>query len=317
MTQNKKKPTKAKASGSTRKIKTKEQAYASFRLSKKLKHPDKLPKARRIFARTWRTYWQNKKVFGGLLAIFFVLTIVFVQGARLSGEASDIQFIVEDLIDGATGRLLGGIAVLGLFTSSVANAPSDVAGVYQTIFFILMSLAIIYALRKLHVGKTIGIRDALYNSTYPLVPFVLTLFVIGLQLIPFAVGSWLFSTVSSAGLAAHPVEQLMWAIIFFLLALLSLYMVASSIFALYIVTLPDMRPMQSLRSARKLVYLRRWAIMRKLIFAPFVLVILGFLVSLPFAIFVPVLAEYIVLLYFLFGSLFFYGYVYELYRELL
>lgn len=317
MTQNKQRSTKIKASGSPRKLKTKEQAYTSFRLSKKLKHSDKLPKARRIFAQTWRTYWRHKKVFGGLLGLFFVLTVIFVQGARLSGDASDIQLIVEDLFEGTTGRLLGGVAVLSVFTSSVASAPSDVAGVYQTIFFILMSLATMYALRKLHAGKPVSVRDALYNSTYPLIPFLITLFIIGLQLIPFAVGSWLFATVSSAGLAAHPVELLMWAVIFFLLALLSLYMVASSIFALYIVTLPNMRPMQSLRSARKLVYLRRWAVIRKLLFAPFILVICGFLLLLPFAIFVSALAEYSVLLYFLFGALFFYGYIYELYRELL
>ncbi len=301
----------------TRTIKQKPKTYKSFRLSKKLKHPSTLPKARNMFTQTCRLFWDNRRVFSWVIGLFFVLTIVFVQGLQATNEVDEIKLIIEDLFDGATGQFFAGITVLSILSGSVVSASSDVAGVYQTILLILMSLATIYALRKIHAKGSVNVHEVFYNSTYPLVPFLLTLFVVGLQLIPLAIGGWLFSTVTVAGLAIHPVEQLMWATIFFLLAVLSLYMITSSIFALYIVTLPDMRPMQSLRSARKLVRLRRWEVLRKLLFLPFALLIIGAVVLLPIAILITPIAEYVVLLYFLLSVLFSYGYVYELYRELL
>jgi hypothetical protein len=78
-----------------------------------------------------------------------------------------------------------------------------------------------------------------------------------------------------------------------------------------------MRPMQALKAARKLVHLRRWAVLRKLLFLPLSLLVIGFVLLLPVAILIASVAEYVVLLYFLFSVLFSYGYVYELYRELL
>ncbi len=53
--------------------------------------------------------------------------------------------------------------------------------------------------------------------------------------------------------------------IFFLLAMLTLIYVKSSLFALYIVTLPDMTPMKALRSARELARYRRWTVLRKIL----------------------------------------------------
>ena len=88
---------------------------------------------------------------------------------------------------------------------------------------------------------------------YPLIPFILVLLVCCLQLLPLIIGSSLYSLVVSNGIAVQPIEKFVWALLFASLALLSLYMITSSLFALYISTLPDMTPMKALRSARELV----------------------------------------------------------------
>jgi DNA-binding helix-hairpin-helix protein with protein kinase domain len=103
----------------------------------------------------------------------------------------------------------------------------------------------------------------------------------------------------------------------FLLVLLSLYMVSSSLFALYIVALPDMTPMRALRSARQLALHRRWTILRKILFLPFSLLLLSGLIMLPFIVLVPAIAAWVFLILSLFGWIVALTYMYLLYRELL
>lgn len=93
-------------------------------------------------------------------------------------------------------------------------------------------------------------RDSYYKGMYPLVPFMLVLLVIGLQLIPLVFGNLIYSSVLQNGLAITVIEKVIWLFLFLMLALLSGYMMISSLFSLYIVTLPDMTPLRALRSAR-------------------------------------------------------------------
>ena len=109
----------------------------------------------------------------------------------------------------------------------------------------------------------------------------------------------------------------MWGILLFLFVLLSLYMITSSIFALYIVTLPDMTPMQALRSARNLVRFRRWTVMRKVLFLPLSLVVIGGLLLIPIIIFLTPIAEWVYFGLTMMSLAFIHSYIYTLYRELL
>ena len=151
---------------------------------------------------------------------------------------------------------------------------------------------------------------------YPLIPFVLVLMVIGLQLVPLLVGSALYSAVINNGIAVMAIEKIIWAIGCFLLALLSLYMICSSIFALYIVTLPDMTPFKALRSARQLVLHRRWTVLRKVLFLPVALLIIAALIMVPLVILLTPLAQWIFFALTMFGIAIVHSYMYNLYREL-
>jgi hypothetical protein len=161
------------------------------------------------------------------------------------------------------------------------------------------------------------IRDAYYGGMYPLIPFILTLIVIGLELLPLIISAALYGVVITNGIAAHGYEQVIWVIILLGGLSLTLFLLASSIVSLYIVTLPDMTPLKSLRSARDLVRGRRLSVIRKLLFLPFVLLVVAAIIILPT---IAVSSGATVIVFFainLLSLLAVHSYLYSLYRELL
>lgn len=306
------------AAGAPRLLKSKERhrSYRSFRLDKKIKPKKRIPKARVLFAQSFRLVKANIKLYVGILALFFVLSFVFVRGFGGGVDIGELESMFNELLDGA-GRLWSSAALLAFLASDVNAASSDIGSVYQGILYIIVSLAVIYATR-LRIGKKpVTVKRSFYEGMYPVIPFVLVLTVIGLQLLPLLFGSWLFNAAIGNALAINPVEQFGFGAVFFLLAVLSLYMIASSIFALYIVTLPGMTPLRALRSARELVRYRRWEVLRKLLFLPVVLTIIGALMLFPGVLLLTGVAEFLVLAYSLFAIVFAHVYVYTMYRALL
>ena len=260
------------------------------------------------------TLKQNWKLFAGIIAVYAVLTLLFARG--LSG-AENINTL-RDLFEGELGRLAESFVIFISLVSASSNNPNPVSGLYQSIFAIVTSLAIVWALRQVFSGTTkVRVRDTFYKGMYPLVPVLIILLVISLQIIPFLLGATIYATVENAGLAVSIFEQIMWIILFFIFTLVSLYFVTSSIIALYIAALPDMTPLQALRSARDLVRYRRWTIMRKMLFLPLMIFVLAAVVMIP-VILVATPAAPVV--YFVLTMLVLpiaHAYLYALYRELL
>jgi hypothetical protein len=151
---------------------------------------------------------------------------------------------------------------------------------------------------------------------YPIVPFILVLCVIGLQLLPLVIGTGLYSLVASNGIAVGG-EIIFWIVLAIALTVLSLYWLCSSLFALYIVTLPDMTPLKALRSARELVRNRRAQVIRKVLWLPLVLFVVAGLIMLPIILWLTPLAQWIFFLLTMFSVVAIHTYMYILYRELL
>lgn len=297
--------------------------YRSFRLSKRIRH--KRPKVAgsfRLFKRSVVTLLKRKRLFFTIVLVYLVLTIVLVKGFGLTSNIPELKDTLNDLFGGSFSKLLSGVTLFSVLLSNINTTSGGAqASSYQLILLVTVSLAIIWALRHtLSPGskkQKLTARDAFYNGEYPLVPFLLVLLVIGLQLLPIAAASFLYSTVLAGGLAVTVIEKVLWGMIVFLLVLLSLYMITSSIFALYIVTLPDVRPMQALRSARELVRYRRWSIMRKLLFLPAALLIIAGVIVIPVILVAPAAAEWLFFVLSMIGLAVLHSYLYTLYRELL
>lgn len=290
--------------------------YSHFRLSKKIKHPSpKLSPAWRLFGRSIVSLVKYWKIFLGILVIYILLTLALVKGFSLNSGLIDFKQTLQTISSTTPLNLNSSITLLNFLISN-SGPTNDVATAYLSILLVIMSLAIIWALRQTQAGLKITVRDVFYKGLYPLVPLILVLLVISLQTIPLLGANFLYSIIFGT-VAVSLIEKALWVILFFLLVVLSLYMITSSIFALYIVTLPDVTPLQALRAAQQLVRFRRWTIMRKLLFLPFILLLIGTVILLPIILYLTVAAEWTYFCLSIAALFVIHSYIYTVYRELL
>ncbi len=276
-----------------------------------------LPKARLLFVAVLRRLWENKQLFGGIIAIYGVLNIILVRGVAGSSDLANLKGTLDGAFSGLGGKLASASLTFASLLASSGSGNTATSGVYQTVLLVVCSLAFIWALRQATAKHATRVRDSFYHGMYPLVPFLLVFGLFGLQLVPLTIGGGLYTMVISNGIAIHLWEKALWLVLFCGLAAWSLRMATATIFALYIVALPDMTPLQAYRSARQLVYGRRLLIWRKLLFLPLVLLLLAVLFELPLILFVTPLAAWAFFAVSMAALPVVHGYLYGLYREML
>jgi hypothetical protein len=247
-----------------------------------------------------KNFW---KPLGGIVLIYAILNIIFGSGL-LSSASSSIS---------SSNKFSDALTSYGTL---ISGGSSNQTATMQSVLLVIESLVIIWALRHLFSGEQIKVKNAYYHSMAPLIPFVLVLFMIILQLLPFTIGSALLAVVLSTTYGSSVVGAV-FTILFVLLAAWSIYMVSSSVFAMYIVTLPNMHPLQSLRSAKNLVRYRRWALIRKLLFLPFFIIIFMGVFIVPLILWVNFLVVPLFFALAMLAVLFFHIYLYGLYKGLL
>lgn len=257
-----------------------------------------------------RAQWQ---VFLGIALVYAVLNVLLIQGlnvAQLNGLKHTLGLT-------SGGTLGNGLSLYSTLLGSSGSSVSPTAGVYQFILAVVVSLAVIWSLRQVQAGREIRIRDGFYRGMTPLITFVLTLGMVMVQLLPLALGVTVYGIVMANGIAVGPGQQFSFLLLFLGLAMVSLYMLSSSLFAMYIVTLPDVSPMSALRSARQLIVGRRWSVMRKIIFLPAALLVLSTLVMLPVVLVATAIAGWIFIVVNAALLVLAHVYMYNLYRALL
>lgn len=296
--------------------------YTSFRLRRRNKknRPSRLspPKVRDLWRQTWRVVKERPKLFVGIALVHLMLTLFLVRGFSSQVDLAGTRDILGQFYSGATGKAITTVSLFGQLVSSGNSATASAsASAYQSMSAVVVALAAVWAARQQGSKTPITVRDAFYRGMYPLIPFVIVLLVVGVQLIPAAIGGWLYSTVVVGGIATSIIEKLLWLTLVLILITLSFYMITSSVFALFIVTLPDMTPRRALRSARKLVAHRRWAIAAKIVAMTLWLFVSAGAIMLPFLLIVPAVAEYIFVLLSAFAIVVPMVYLYNLYYGLL
>lgn len=277
----------------------------------------KLPSANVITRRAASLLWQHWRLFAGITLIYGLVNFMFVQGFSGASDVPALKETFNQIFTGNFGFLASGLSTFAVMLGSAGNTTSQTAGAYQAILAIIASLAVIWTLRTVASGDRPRVRDAYYRGMTPFVPFVLVLLVVALQLLPLIIGSGLYSLVITNGIAIYAMEKLFWGSLFGVFGLLSFYMLSSSLFALYIVTLPDMTPMKALRSARELVRHRRWTVLRKLLCLPLILLVVAAAIMVPIIILLTPLAPWIFFLLTMSALTVGHTYIYTLYRELL
>lgn len=279
--------------------------------------PKKLPNTWQLTKSSAVLLWRYKRLFIAITLIYGILSLVLVQGLASSTDVSGLKKQLNDVLTGNFKALTSSLSIFVVLLGSAGNSNSQTAGAYQLFLGIITSLALIWALRQVLLGNPIRARDAFYRGMTPLVPFILVLLVIGLQTLPLVIGSSVYGLVISNGIAVHVIEKVLWAVLFGLSALATFYLLSSSVFAVYIVTLSDMTPRRALRSARELVKKQRWSVVRKLLALPLILIIMAALIMVPIIMLLTPLAQWIFFLLTMFSLAAVHTYIYTLYRSLL
>ena len=267
----------------------------------------------KLITQVFKLLKQHWKTLGGIVLAYLILNIIFASGiSNISSAVSTLK----DNLSGST-NLHSAFSGFGTLVGSSGASSSATGSALQSVLIVLESLVIIWALRQLLAGEAIKVKQAYYHSTAPLVPFVLVIFMIIIQLLPVTLGAAVLSAVLTSAFSTGAMVTAIFSTLFAALAFWSIYMVSGSIFALYIVTLPDMQPRQALRSAKNLVHFRRWPIIRKVLFLPiFILVVMG-AVIIPLILYATFLVVPVFYVLSMLTILFVHAYLYSLYRELI
>jgi hypothetical protein len=284
---------------------TKKQAKAKTK--EETRKSSKIPGSFKLSVDAFKTIKKFWKPLIGIVVVYSLLNLIFANGL-----INSVKSTVEDIQKDSFATSASG------FGDVIANAGfSNNSSVAQTILFIFETMVIVYALRHLIAGDKLGIKQAYYESTFPLIPLVLVLFVIVLQLIPFSLSAAVLALVLSGLFGSGSMLTVIISLIFILLTAWSLYMFSSSIFAIYIVTLPNMAPLQALKAAKNLVKYRRWPIIRRLMFLPILVTFILGLLIIPLIMFAHVLVAPVFFALSMLAVLYAHTYLYNLYRGLL
>lgn len=256
-----------------RKEQKKKKKYRSFHLQKKIKpEPRYIPTSFKLLKESFVFLLKNKKVFFFIICIHALIYFLVIR-SPISANINNIQDSINNVLgENSQQTTRGVVATLGTVLSVSGSSQANVTLV--TVSIVMMSLVYIWAIRELHAKKPIKARDAYYKSMAPILPSSMVLIVASLQLLPFAIAAFVYSVARTGGLFASAFEDILFFTIAVLMAMISLYWMTSTIIALYIVTLPGMYPMQSLRMAKKLVQFQRFNVFRRVFTLPFLLALI-------------------------------------------
>lgn len=272
-------------------------------------------KIRNVIKSTWNLLSNNKKIIAKLSLIYGVIYIILVQALSSPISAVSIKNTFLNVFENQITASFNTFSYI--LSNNTTNSSSATSGIYQIVLILLFSLSFIYVFRKAFKKQNTTVRESLYQSMYPLIPFLIILFIILVELIPMDLGLALYSMVNNGGIINNILEQIIFSIILIAFITLSLYLLSNSIVSLYIVTLKDMTPLNSLRSAKKLVAGRRVSVILCIIALILLLLALAAIILIPLIMIIPALASWTYFILLILALPIVHAYLYSLYRELI
>lgn len=261
-----------------------------------------------ITKKTWLEISSFWRPLLGVTAAYAVLYFIFVMSFTLNSN-------VQELLASTTGKLPQAFNVI---TDSIFNSyggtQSDATTLIQILLFVTATLALVWTLRRLQNLQKAGIRDAYYEGPARIVPVLIVSLILMLTFIPALFGSTILGYAISA--SSDVLELVIASIISLLLIFSSLYLFVVYWPAFYIVTLPQMYPLKSLKAASKVTKKYRLSIMRKFLLLTIACIVLLFAVILPIALVLPAIVPYLLYLFIFVLFMVVQVFLFELYRSL-
>jgi hypothetical protein len=237
--------------------------HRSFRktLRRDYKRSLKLPGYFAFSKHVRQTLWVNRKTFISLAIVYALITVLMVGIASQDNYTTVVNTLKStsgDMFNGFWGNLgSAGLLSLTAITGGLSTTLTDSQQIYAGLIVLLTWLTTVWLLRNILAGHKVKLRDGLYNAGSPILPTFLVALLAIVQLLPLALALIAYGAAVSTGLLNNGVEAMLFWVADSLLALLSVYWLSSTFFALIIVTLPGMYPYQAIKTAGDLVVGRR------------------------------------------------------------
>ena len=258
-------------------------ASVSFKKSKREK-TEKIEKSTKIIADSLRFIGENWKTLTIILLAYIGVYFLLAYATPNINLPDLFKQANESGASIGVGEKLKTVSG-ALFT--YRSDATDFARWAQFILAVIFSLIFIYAIRNMHKNNEIRARDALYNGTSNLVPFVLNLCLIAVQLIPFTLVGVTYNIGMSRGLFIGALEKYTATMVLILSGLLTFWFIPTAIISLYAVTVPGVYPSRAMQAVRIIVSRRRLEVVRHLtifilfIFTSYLLLLLLLVTYLP------------------------------------
>jgi len=266
----------------------KRRPHRSFRRTRRrdYKRSLKLPGYIALTAQILRLLAKHKWLFLRLSLVYAALMLVLA-----SIMSQDTYTQLQDTINeaGQGGFVSNIVPTLALFwgvlVSQVASTGSGSAGSSQQILGILIGLftwlSAVWLLRNILAGRRPRVRDGLYSSGGPVIALLILACTLLIQFIPAMASFVIYSAADSSGLLDQTVMLMLFGGAAVLLSVLSLYWATATFFAMVIVTLPGMYPMQALKLAGDIVTGRRMRILLRLLWALLLVLVVWVVILIP------------------------------------
>lgn len=271
---------------------------------------------RKLISTTATIIRRNWKTFGAITLIYALLFFTFSKGLS-SIDVSNLKKEVSDNF-GIEPTSIGGQFLLATLLLESSSTQDDLGTTFMLFVYVFISLAYIWVLRHAWLKKTTKLSDAFYKSMYPIIKFILLIGVGLLQFIPMALGAYILGVALKNDILISVPEVVGGYIILLVLPLMWTFnLLIKTIFALFITTIPDMRPLEAYGASKDLVRGKKFYIAKHFIvgIVLYLLLVLG--VLLPVILFIPVLAPIVGILASIMALPIFICVSYVLYRSLI
>lgn len=291
----------------------KKKKYRSFRLQKRIKPEVQfVPSAGQLLRQSFRLYRKNFWVFFFIMFVHALLYYLFIRTA--SGfDLNEVKDTVGSIV-GSTTSAEGTFAILGSLLGNTQQREGS--QLPNALILLFISLSTIWVIRRLYSGTAFKIRDAFYQSLSSFVPFILVLFVMTLQALPFTIASYVYVVGRTSNIFITGFEDLSFFLVALFCGILSLYWMTPTIISLYAVTLPNMYPLRTIRLSKKIVRFRRLIVFRRIIAFPVLIAIISGVILLAVVRFIPQYSPFFVDAFPIMLLPILHGYYFNLYKSL-
>lgn len=235
----------------------------------------KLPGYWRFTGQVWSYLWQRKTVFGLLLVLYMVITLL------LGGIANQETYQqVSELLNKSAGEVIkgawGSVGQAGVLLVSTFLTPSEMTAeqqIYLGLAAVMLWMTTVWLLREMMAGRRPRLRDGLYSSGSPIIASVLVVFIGIVQLIPVGIVALAYAGLAGVGLLTEGFGMMLFGMLAIVVVTLVLYWMTPTFLALVVVTLPGMYPLRAMKAAGDIVVGRRLRVLYRVLWMLLIIIL--------------------------------------------